>query len=1352
MSETNEIIEKFITIIQKNHVTLLEKFITIIQKNNVSLLEKFLRDNKYKLKNFKGQDFDLLVIAIQNNISQELLQCIIDIGEYKDLNYSKRFKYYSPLYYAIKEENFSIADFLLEFHANIDYKDDDHYFNLLQSLYRSNNLTIKSLKYLIRHGATVTSKFINKLINKKENTYLRIIFDESLCYQNIILKLLFYYHQKIGISSSDLETIITNKDSKIIINKNIYKEAICHENYIALKHIYDYDIHIRDLNDILYDIFEAFDKKGFAGKDWTSKKFQFINLIESGILSINIDPIFLNHLEHIEEERMILLPLIISNRFLEFEYFIKDRHFYIPFFNTETMDMLITAIENNVSLPMINYICCHYRSLNYVTISCSPLSTALAQNKFQIADILIRHGANINFEIGRMNLFKYLQYYNILNTKNLNYLLRKCSCVKEISNNYINNLIQQSNYNCLEMIFKYYIYNDAFILNLLSYYKNYHALSKKQLQDMVNQEINKINFTPSQYIDAVESENYKLLDIYYRYDTRNKLKVLYNILHAFEKDDLNHENSNKKFIFIEKVKNHQICFSFPIYFLDIIANYDKKRNKINDLIGKNQYYELMQFLKNEHIIPFYFKNSIFDILILSIDHEAPLDFIEYLVSTPYYQFNYTINNYQSPLYMALSHNNFQIANLLLEKGATLNYPLSDDKDDITQCLYKQNKLNFKNLYYILHHYSTITDALFIEYIRNIQNNTFLIPIFKYYYHCQNVNHFINYSKGNIPLSNEGIRKLLLEELPNNNNNKELNFDFYNEAISTTNLKLLLTFLNYDARELSQYLDTHRCKTFSLAIEYGNRDLIDKMFSCQNYNYFNDLDFYSIICLDRKVNKRENIRTIKYFIKKLFEYENFDLAKNYIQTLFEAIKRCHKDVDIIKYIIKKFTCHPTFNLQTLPIYNIVNGALPLLQENYLYEYYIKKCFRRKIINLNNTNVRIFYDVLDSLMNCVSYFKNLEQIMYVLRIFFKHPSFNLQKNVNFNECVEILQRYMSRDLKPVIHYFFCQFCIHPTFNYHEINLDKLLYLMRILEFDEDEIQEILECIFNHESFQFQKTNFIEVLYQLNELYSKNISNTIIGLKNISKYVIDQTISHSSFNAEENDYIEYLRYLLDIKKNFNFFLFGYLKYKIFNQSNINLNLIPYQSLIQNYHWNDIYIMELLIMEHLHPKNNTYDEKLIKKIFQYLIQYHRTYLLKTMIEVFIDHPLFNLIDLDIPFEKVLLDDMKNGYIYEWKYIFNLLLNYKKENEENEDKAEEAEEKEKAKAKEEEINDKNGIYFTFHNIHLDLNYYDHYNHPSNNDENELLINNSNEKIQIIDIEKLLLKANELHHILLKFY
>ncbi|OUM61380.1 hypothetical protein PIROE2DRAFT_62551 [Piromyces sp. E2] len=1265
-----------------------KKYITdLILDKDLTSLKLFFKDNEFELEDLKSNDFNLLVYVIQQNISVKAFKIIIEECQFDNFNYSTS-KHNSPLYYAIFHEQFKIADILLERKANINFLSENNSENIFYHLYNNSNLSLKKLNYLLKNGAVYTTDIIEKFIKRNDNLYFRVILKYTFTYQRFILKLLDFSHQHQSVSTTDLNNMIDNEFNVISFTKSLYQSAINNDNYEAIKLLYDNDTRNRSI--ILGNIFEIYDREDRETR--SDKKFNFINLIESGIININIDKYFLNNLENIDEKRAILSEIILCNNFTEFKQFIRDHQFHIPYFNTERMDMAIIAIENNVSLPMFDYICRHYLNLNFnindIYIYRSPLSTALAQNKFQMADILIRYGVDICYKIDNMDIYQYLNEYQILNPQNLKYLLKKCPYIKDITTKYINELFNKNNFQYLNIIFKYYTLNETCILRFLHFYRNKIPVSRNEFNDMIEKEKEKINYNLKFYEDAVAKENYHLLDILYNNDTRTKQTILNDIFISFEKDQQHNEDSKKKETFIKMVQNKEICLNIDEFFLDNLINIEKKKEKINELTKRKQFYELKFYLQENHIFQGYFEKVEDDLLIKGIEHNAPVDYIYFLITYIYEYVNYT-KDHISPLYAALSNNNFRIADLLLEKGAEINVKLNDK--DIIYFMQLKNKLNSQNLYYILNHGINLTDNNLKSYINYIPF-PHLKSIFMYYIYQGNesVIPLIYYSLNKVKLNNDQINRLLKVKY-----DLEFNYEFYEKSLYNNSSKTLLFFINHDGRKLTTILDKYSNDLFKVGIIDGNTKLIDKILSCPNYNYYKNLDFERIISRERTVNHKRNIRTLKYFIKELLQLDSFDLEKVNLSKLIVAIQNFNSK-DTLKYVINKISCHSSFTFDNISLNNVISSLL-IIKPEYLnfQKKFIKKCIRKKIINLNfNENENKFITYLNILFTCYYNEKSFKQLFDEI---WDHSNINFSKNVDFLVCFETIHT-ISNDKNvayDMVEYFIKKACTHKTFNFEKIPIHEFItifidYNANLLFHKRDTYNRLIhitDIFYSHEKFKFVYNDFKKAL---------NVLYNTLELEFI-EYFIDKNLSLPDFKIDIDNWVNDLEQSLEEHND----TFQYVLEKYLDNENFDFNNVPYEKFIKRFNWKDIYILDTLIIN----KRIIQSDSLITKLFQLFIQYNKISFLRTLFNEHLDHD-FSRINIFL--EKILLETIQqNHHIDMVKYIFNELLNY-------------------------DVN-YDHVHFTFNDFNL----------LEVKKETTLINENPSSKLQIINIKKLLLESNK---------
>jgi len=211
-----------------------------------------------------------------------------------------------------------------------------------------------------------------------------------------------------------------------------------------------------------------------------------------------------------------ILEVIKRNDIALLQRYILENNISLYDLSHKSYDILAYAIKQNVSIEIIQIIIkqCEGRNINYFDndfyfdIQDSPLFIAISKNNFRVASLLLNRNLDIfsdNFEL----ILNYLLEYNLLNNKNLKYLLTVVSDTN-IWDNFILELILSSIDNntkqivgFLKIIFNYYIFNNTFILKLLTIYKNKRALTTSQLHFIINSNNNRITVRDNYYKEAI---------------------------------------------------------------------------------------------------------------------------------------------------------------------------------------------------------------------------------------------------------------------------------------------------------------------------------------------------------------------------------------------------------------------------------------------------------------------------------------------------------------------------------------------------------------------------------------------------------------------------------------------------------------------------------------------------------------------------------------------------------------------------------------------------------------------------------------------------------------------------------
>ncbi|ORX87452.1 ankyrin [Anaeromyces robustus] len=233
------------TVIEKENNQVLD----IIKKNDLNEFKNYVKKNKFNLKKINNEQFDLLIYSIENNASFDIINFILNQFNYKNLNYyinDKNLKK-NPILQAIQNNNFEIANLLQEHNTSMNYllTQDFDIIQYLNNKENNNLLNIRNLNYILNHGYDIENlppNLIYDLIrdnNIRSNKILKTISDHV--YQNIVLNFLEYYQNGEALSEEDLEEILIEGRSQLIVEDEMYEEAIQLKNYSALKILFDHD-------------------------------------------------------------------------------------------------------------------------------------------------------------------------------------------------------------------------------------------------------------------------------------------------------------------------------------------------------------------------------------------------------------------------------------------------------------------------------------------------------------------------------------------------------------------------------------------------------------------------------------------------------------------------------------------------------------------------------------------------------------------------------------------------------------------------------------------------------------------------------------------------------------------------------------------------------------------------------------------------------------------------------------------------------------------------------------------------------------------------------------------------------
>jgi len=265
--------------------------------------------------------------------------------------------------------------------------------------------------------------------------------------------------------------------------------------------------------------------------------------------------------------RKQIKELIRGGNIIELESYIQQNHIRLKDLNDDPIerrfDLLSYAMENEASLEIIHYLLqkVPYNTLDRRVLENEKIKnhlfSAIAKNNFKLVNLfLTKYKLDINWKNG--DLIHYLYRNNFLNNRNLRYILRHGFSLRNISDFILRGFLETSNNDFLEIIFKHYIFDTTFILDLLAHYKHKEPATQQQLQEKIRKEKNKI-FLPNEYYQvAVEKENYRCIKLFYEHDGSPPVFLLDRVFHY---DLLEKAVKLNDLEFVERIlTNHQISF------------------------------------------------------------------------------------------------------------------------------------------------------------------------------------------------------------------------------------------------------------------------------------------------------------------------------------------------------------------------------------------------------------------------------------------------------------------------------------------------------------------------------------------------------------------------------------------------------------------------------------------------------------------------------------------------------------------------------------------------------------------------------------------------------------------------
>eukprot|EP00833_Pecoramyces_ruminatium_P005421 jgi/Orpsp1_1/1179453/evm.model.c7180000069414.1 len=589
---------------------IMKNIFELVQKNNITQLDNYIIEKNIDIAFFNSNFINnrgknLIKYAIDNNCSFEMLEYLREKCDYKNYNivYNHHDNETSLLYYTIAKNKFEYSSFLLEKGVKINDDDRDNYRNIFISLMMNNQLNRQNFDYILNHNLIITSNILWYLFKENKYKELKYIFKKSKFSNSFIITLLNLRKNNSNMSKKDITRLIEvekNKLIKILYDKNFYRNFInknskYQDHPLFMSFLCNNDLRIDFLEHLFQDI-NNIPYNGYYVIDWVKKehednKLLFIENIKNGNLKISkIDNYFLDNLYHSDDIKCNITNYIDENKYNELKTYITDRHIHLTYFNNHdgNFDILIKALENNVSLEMIYLIISHYSTLNYyvsdstsnkyktplysifsiydsswnsndVLVVSNSDSFYVEKNKFEMITLLLENGADINYKVKNTDIISLLCQNQLLCKEDLYFILDQGFTVtseliplfiyynKEIFLEVILSRLIKDN---SELIIKYDWLNDALANNNLNIVKMLFKYGKMDETSLSN------TFDLCGLIlEAMEHNNYYFI---------NKLLSSENKYFNFEIFNFEDFFSKKYICFFPTEKKH---FRFIKYFI-----------------------------------------------------------------------------------------------------------------------------------------------------------------------------------------------------------------------------------------------------------------------------------------------------------------------------------------------------------------------------------------------------------------------------------------------------------------------------------------------------------------------------------------------------------------------------------------------------------------------------------------------------------------------------------------------------------------------------------------------------------------------------------------------------------------
>ncbi|ORX42944.1 hypothetical protein BCR36DRAFT_305058 [Piromyces finnis] len=467
------------------------------------------------------KDFDEVISAIEYNVPIAYLDLLIEKKNYP-LNKFIIFKngeIKSPLYSAIANNHFKIADFIISKGGDINFT--QHNINIVKLLIEKNLLTTKVLSYLLNKNWNIM-EIKDYIYDYSFNFNLASKYIKYKCDKNFVIKLLKIYQSKKSISKDQFDKIIINERNFDVPYQWYYRCIYC-SSFDQLKFFSCYDIpsSIREKIEFIMDNNNDIIYPGFSLKLYEFIiNYKYKNIFLNNILDINHLNRYLNKI--LIKKRMELSQFIKNGNMERIFYFYQENEILISDINSSDYDVLTNCITSGFSIDSLKKIISlfSYTNFNYeipnslINESVPLVIYTLLINRRDVCTFLISKGADINYRfLDKDNSFNNVIQF-LIHQKNFSYE----------NFDYIIEILK----NKFKKIEKLNI--PQYILKLLIKEKK-----NKTFLLLVKEFLHYNDFQDEWYTFALKNDNYKIIENLFVIDKRSSEQKVKYILKELKK-------------------------------------------------------------------------------------------------------------------------------------------------------------------------------------------------------------------------------------------------------------------------------------------------------------------------------------------------------------------------------------------------------------------------------------------------------------------------------------------------------------------------------------------------------------------------------------------------------------------------------------------------------------------------------------------------------------------------------------------------------------------------------------------------------------------------------------------------